>query len=260
MPATTQHRTVTVDWLLQLRIKQNRAAVTRRQQNIKCRLEKQKKKWRIVADGAARNLRSPGRRSQDGDEEAHSAGEHSGHRQRPGGIQLLPAHSSLRHGRGLRGKLGTFLSAARPLPAGRFGSADRLRVLSGVAGEESAGGGRAGRRGPTVGIDAIRVAASIFFPAGDGQRAADLLSPVLDRQRVHRGSQRCRPASDSRASLRNVSRSRIAPSTPPKTDVRVLLFCRPLERYACRGPLQPNAFCGSMPASPCAPLSSGSRC
>jgi hypothetical protein len=44
-----QHRNVTVDWLLQLADKQNSAAVTRRQQNIKIRLEKQKKKWRIVS-------------------------------------------------------------------------------------------------------------------------------------------------------------------------------------------------------------------
>ena len=44
-----EHRTVTVDWLLQLADKQDRAVVTRRQQNIKCRLEKQKRKWRIVS-------------------------------------------------------------------------------------------------------------------------------------------------------------------------------------------------------------------
>jgi len=44
-----QHRNVTVDWLLQLGDKQNRAAAARRQQNIKCRLEKQKKRWRIVS-------------------------------------------------------------------------------------------------------------------------------------------------------------------------------------------------------------------
>jgi hypothetical protein len=44
-----QHRGVTVDWLLQLTHPQNRAAVTRRQRNINLRLEKQKKKWRIVS-------------------------------------------------------------------------------------------------------------------------------------------------------------------------------------------------------------------
>jgi hypothetical protein len=44
-----QHRSVTVDWLLQLADKQNSVALTRRQQNIKIRLEKQKKKWRIVS-------------------------------------------------------------------------------------------------------------------------------------------------------------------------------------------------------------------
>ena len=44
-----QQHSVTVDWLLQIGAKQDGAAVTRRQQNVKCRLEKQKKKWRIVS-------------------------------------------------------------------------------------------------------------------------------------------------------------------------------------------------------------------
>ena len=44
-----QQHSVTVDWLLQIAPKQDGAALTRRQQNVKCRLEKQKKKWRIVS-------------------------------------------------------------------------------------------------------------------------------------------------------------------------------------------------------------------
>jgi hypothetical protein len=44
-----QHHSVTLDWLLELKSKQDGAAVTRRQQNVKCRLEKHQKRWRIVA-------------------------------------------------------------------------------------------------------------------------------------------------------------------------------------------------------------------
>jgi hypothetical protein len=44
-----QHHSVTVDWLLQLAEKQNSATATRRRQNLKIRLEKQKKRWRIVS-------------------------------------------------------------------------------------------------------------------------------------------------------------------------------------------------------------------
>ena len=44
-----QRRTVHVDWLLQLRNKDDRASELRRQKTIECRLEKQKGKWRIVS-------------------------------------------------------------------------------------------------------------------------------------------------------------------------------------------------------------------
>ena len=44
-----QKRTVRVDWLLQLGDKQNSASVVRRQKTIEVKLEKQKRKWRVVS-------------------------------------------------------------------------------------------------------------------------------------------------------------------------------------------------------------------
>ena len=41
--------TMRVDWLLQLRNKDDRASVLRRQKTVECRFEKQKRKWRVVA-------------------------------------------------------------------------------------------------------------------------------------------------------------------------------------------------------------------
>ncbi len=44
-----RHRAVKFDWLMQLANKNDRVSVIRRQQTITCRLEKQKRKWRIVS-------------------------------------------------------------------------------------------------------------------------------------------------------------------------------------------------------------------
>lgn len=43
------HRAVELDWFLLIKPRQDTGAVTRRRQVVKCRLEKRKKKWRIVA-------------------------------------------------------------------------------------------------------------------------------------------------------------------------------------------------------------------
>jgi hypothetical protein len=44
-----RHRTVTVNWLMQLTQKRDRVGSIRREKNINIRLEKPKKKWRIVS-------------------------------------------------------------------------------------------------------------------------------------------------------------------------------------------------------------------
>jgi hypothetical protein len=44
-----ERRTVRVDWLLQIRDKENQASKVRRQKTIQFRFEKQKRKWRIVS-------------------------------------------------------------------------------------------------------------------------------------------------------------------------------------------------------------------
>jgi hypothetical protein len=43
------HHTVHADWLLQLRNKDDRASMLRRQKTIEVRFEKQKRKWKIVS-------------------------------------------------------------------------------------------------------------------------------------------------------------------------------------------------------------------
>ena len=44
-----QSRTMELDWLLRIRPEADATAYTRRQQRVKCRLEKTGKKWRIVS-------------------------------------------------------------------------------------------------------------------------------------------------------------------------------------------------------------------
>jgi hypothetical protein len=44
-----QHRTVQLDWLLQLTVKGAEGTLVHREQTIQCKLEKQEKKWRVVA-------------------------------------------------------------------------------------------------------------------------------------------------------------------------------------------------------------------
>lgn len=44
-----QHRAMQLDWLLQLTVKGAEGTLSRREQTIQCKLEKQKKKWRVVA-------------------------------------------------------------------------------------------------------------------------------------------------------------------------------------------------------------------
>jgi hypothetical protein len=44
-----ERRTIRVDWLLQLADKQNSASVVRRQKTVQCKVERQKRKWRIVS-------------------------------------------------------------------------------------------------------------------------------------------------------------------------------------------------------------------
>ena len=42
------HQDVQLDWFLQITLKSDPASLVRRREIVKCRLEKQKKKWRIV--------------------------------------------------------------------------------------------------------------------------------------------------------------------------------------------------------------------
>jgi hypothetical protein len=44
-----QHRVVQLDWLLQLTVKGAEGTLVQREQTVQCKLEKQKKKWRVVA-------------------------------------------------------------------------------------------------------------------------------------------------------------------------------------------------------------------
>ena len=44
-----RERIVELDWLLEIRPKQETGPLVRRRETVRCRLEKQKKKWRIVA-------------------------------------------------------------------------------------------------------------------------------------------------------------------------------------------------------------------
>ena len=44
-----QHQDVQLDWFLELTLKGDPMSLTRRREMVKCRMEKQKKKWRVVS-------------------------------------------------------------------------------------------------------------------------------------------------------------------------------------------------------------------